>query len=102
LRAAVGELTKVEQGDMDSLAIAGGHLEAAVQYLRWRVEAPESPVLERIIGVARGSAGSARPLADAISQIGDDLPSGPLNLEAETRRAVEVAFAAGLRWLPLA
>ncbi len=102
LAAAVADLREAErEGESPRLTAAGAHMETALGYLRWRVNTPGSPVIERIIAVAGAAAGSARPLADAIMRLSDDLPAGPVDEEAEVRRAVEAAFAAVVRWLPL-
>jgi hypothetical protein len=97
--AELGELR--HEFDRNRLAASGRHVEDALGFLRWRVQTPESPVLRRVFEVVEASARSARPLAEAISRIREDLPSGPLSVEAEQRRAVETAFIAAGRWLPL-
>lgn len=103
LSAAIDELSGREHRvDRDRLATAGRHVETALQHLRWRVKTPRSPVLERVVAIAAVAAARARPLREAINRVGDDLPSGPVNAEAEARRAVETAFASAVRWLPLA
>lgn len=103
LSAAIDELGGLERRvGRDHLATAGAHVETALQHLRWRMKTPRSPVLERVVAIAAAAAARARPLREAIKRVGADLPSGPVNAEAEARRAVETAFAAAVRWLPLA
>src|SRR4051812_896483 len=65
LEQAVNALIHLElKRDADLLRAAGAHVETALQHFQWRLKAPESPVLERVIAIAGAAAGTARPLAE--------------------------------------
>lgn len=103
LTNAISHLVEIERRYApQQLAVAGVHVETALAHLRWRIHAPQSPVVQRVIDVAAVAASSARPLAQKILGLGDDLPTGPAASDAERRRAVETAFASATRWVPLA
>jgi hypothetical protein len=101
LSAAVEGLRGVARdGHVRGVGAAGGHVETALQHLRWRLNAPASPVIDRVVAVASAAAAPARPLSEAVDRLGDDLPSGAVDEGAEVRRAIELAFVAAVRWLP--
>lgn len=76
-------------------------MQSSLQHLQWRVTAPRSPVLECLLDEAAAAARGARPLLEAIARVRDELPSGAEESDAERRLAIETAFAAAVRWLPI-
>lgn len=73
-------------------------LERIRECVRWLAFAPGSDVLERMLAVVAAEA--ARPTAEAIQRLSDELPGGPPDPQAERVRAVEAAFRAALEWAP--
>jgi hypothetical protein len=79
---------------------AGAPIETALRHLAWRARTPRSPALEEVIRVVASGAGSAKPLAEQIRRIADDLPSGVADPELERRRAIALAVVSAVRWIP--
>lgn len=73
-------------------------LERIREGVRWLAFAPGSDVLERMLAFVAAEA--ARPTAEAIQRLSDELPGGPPDPQAERVRAVDAAFRAALEWAP--